>query len=131
MKKLFITLAALMCLGCGATMAKTVDGKQVTQVKEWSVNNGKKTLDQVTKYDNSGNKVEEIDYDKAGDQKGRVTYKYNAAGKCIEEQHFDKYNKLEKTEKIEYNASGKKSSVKTYLPNGKLKNEHQFEYITK
>ncbi|MCQ2192717.1 MAG: hypothetical protein MJZ23_07675 [Paludibacteraceae bacterium] len=130
MRHTILTLAALLCLGCNAFAAKTIDGKKVTEVKEWVVNSGKKSLDHVSKYDKDGNKIEEIEYDKAGDKKSRTTYKYNANGKCVEEQHFDKFNKLEKTVKIEYNTAGKKSSSKTYLPNGKLKNEHVYEYIT-
>ncbi len=129
-KHLFIAFAALLSLSSNAFAAKTIDGKQITEIKEWIVNNGKKTIDEITKYDDKGNKTEVINY-KDGELKERTTYKYNANGKCIEEEHYDKFNKLEKTVKIEYNASGKKSSEKTYLPNGKFKGEHTFEYITK
>lgn len=131
MKNTLFTIATLLCLGVNAFAAKTIDGKKVTEVKEWAINNGKKSLDHVSKYDANGNKTEDIEYSKTGDQKERVLYKYNDKGKCIEEQHFDNYNKLEKTVKIEYNEFGKKSSVKTYQNNGKLKSEHTFEYITK
>ncbi|MBR6041250.1 MAG: hypothetical protein IKP37_01255 [Paludibacteraceae bacterium] len=129
-KHLFIALAVLLSIGSNAFAAKTIDGKQITEIKEWIVTNGKKTIDEVTKYDDKGNKTEVINY-KDGEMKERTTYKYNANGKCIEEEHYDKFNKLEKTVKIEYNASGKKSAEKTYQSNGKLKSEHTFEYITK
>lgn len=129
-KHLFITLAALIGIGSNAFAAKTIDGKQITEIKEWIVNGSKKTLDEATKYDEKGNKTEVVNY-KDGEMKSRTTYKYNANGKCVEEAHYDKFNKLEKTVKIEYNANGKKQSEKTYQPNGKLKSEHVFEYITK
>lgn len=131
MKSTLYTAAFLLLMGGNAFAAKTIDGKQVTEVKEWAVNNGKKMLDHHSKYDANGNKIEEIEYGKTGDQKERIVYKYNDKGKCIEEQHFDEFNKLAKTEKIEYNEFGKKQSIKIYQPNGKLKSEHVFEYITK
>lgn len=129
-KHLFIALALLSSIGSNAFAAKTIDGKQITEIKEWIVNGSKKTIDEVTKYDEKGNKIEVVNY-KDGEMKERTTYKYNANGKCIEEAHYDKFNKLEKTVKIEYNANGKKSSEKTFQSNGKLKSEHVFEYITK
>lgn len=131
MRNTLLSIATLLCICTSAFAAKTIDGKQVTEIKEWAVNNGKKTLDHVSKYDAKGNKVEEIEYSKTGDQKSRTVYKYNDKNKCVEEQHYNETNKLEKTVVIEYNEQGKKSSVKTFLPNGKLKNEHVFEYITK
>ncbi len=129
-KHLFIALALLSSIGSNAFAAKTIDGKQITEIKEWIVNGSKKTIDEVTKYDEKGNKIEVVNY-KDGEMKERTTYKYNANGKCIEEVHYDKFNKLEKTVKIEYNANGKKSSEKIFQSNGKLKSEHVFEYITK
>ncbi|MBQ0030143.1 MAG: hypothetical protein MJZ24_07675 [Paludibacteraceae bacterium] len=130
MKKTTILLTIFAVFFAANTFAaKTIDGKKITEVKEWVMKNGKKDrLDKVTKYDAKGNKVEEVEYNKTGDQQKRVTFKYNDKDKCIEESHFNENNKLEKTIKIEYNSNGKKSSEKSYFPNGKLKGEHVFEY---
>jgi hypothetical protein len=113
-----------------ASAQKKVNGKVLSEVKEWRMENGKKKIDHVTKYDAQGNKSEEIEYTKVGDQKSRTVYKYNDKGKCIEEQHFDEYNKLEKTVQFQYNEFGKKQSARILFPNGKLKSEKVYEYIT-
>lgn len=132
MKRCIIAVAAVFAFSFLAPVnaQKKIDGKVITEVKEWCVENGKKKIDHVTKYDAQGNKSEEIEYTKVGDQKSRTTYKYNEKGKCIEEQHFNEFNKLEKTIQFQYNEFGKKQSSKTLLPNGKVKSEKVFEYIT-
>lgn len=132
MKRCFLAIIVLLvsALSYSAFAQKKVNGKVLTEVKEWRMENGKKKLDHVTKYDVQGNKTEEIEFSKVGDQKSRTTYKYNEKGKCTEEQHFDEYNKLEKTVQFQYNEFGKKQSAKVLFPNGKLKSEKVYEYIT-
>ena len=131
MKRIILSFLALFMVASFTTVfsQKKIDGKLLKEVKEWSVSGDKKKLDHITKYNEKGKKVEEIEYNSVGDQKSRVTYKYNDADKCIEEQHFDEFDKLEKTLQFEYNESGKKSLQRTILPNGKLKNTKEFEYI--
>lgn len=124
-----ITLAVLL-FSIHTYAAKTIEGKRIVETKEWTVKDGKKQkIDHISRYDKNGNKTEEIEYNKTGDQKSRSTYKYNENGKVVEEQVYNEFNKLEKTVKTEYNEYGKKASEKTYYPNGKLKSEHIFEYI--
>ncbi len=132
MNKCFLALATLLLFSFAnpAAAQKKVNGKAVTEIKEWRMEGGKKKIDHVTKYDANGNKTEEIEYSKVGDQKSRTTYVYNEKGKCTEEKHFDEYNKLEKTVQYQYNEFGKKQSARTLLPNGKLKSEKVYEYIT-
>ncbi|MBO7506341.1 MAG: hypothetical protein J6T67_03040 [Paludibacteraceae bacterium] len=132
MKRCFLAIIVLLVSALTVTLSaqKKVNGKVLTEVKEWRLENGKKKIDHVTKYDAQGNKTEEIEYTKVGDQKSRTVYKYNEKGKCIEEQHFDEFNKLEKTVQYQYNEFGKKQSARTLFPNGKLKSEKVYEYIT-
>lgn len=132
MKRCFLAVAAVFVFSLFVPVhaQKKMNGKVVTEIKEWRMENGKKKIDHTTKYDAEGNKTEEIEYSKVGDPKSRTTYKYNEKGKCIEEQHFDEFNKLEKTVQFQYNEFGKKQSAKTLLPNGKLKSEKVYEYIT-
>ncbi|MCQ2232005.1 MAG: hypothetical protein MJZ30_09190 [Paludibacteraceae bacterium] len=132
MNKCFLALATLLLFSFATPAAaqKKVNGKVVTEIKEWRMEGGKKKIDHVTKYDANGNKTEEIEYSKVGDQKSRTTFVYNEKGKCTEEKHFDEYNKLEKTVQYQYNEFGKKQSARTLLPNGKLKSEKVYEYIT-
>lgn len=131
MKKIILSILALFVMASfsGVYSQKKIDGKLLKEVKEWTITGSKKKLDHITKYNEQGKKVEEIEYNSVGDQKSRVTYKYNESNKCIEEQHFDEFDKLEKTIQFEYNDHGKKSLQRTILPNGKLKNTKEFEYI--
>jgi tRNA nucleotidyltransferase (CCA-adding enzyme) len=108
---------------------KKFDGKKIKSVKEWRIEGKKKQLDQVTFYNEQGKKSEEINYDKVGDLKNRITYEYDENGKCVLEKHYDSYNKLEKTVTWEYHENGRKKIQYTYLPNGKLRNTKEFEYI--
>ncbi len=112
-----------------ASAQKKIDGKRIKTVKEWKMEGKKKSLDEITHYDEKGNKIEHIEYDNVGDQKRRTTFEYNEAGKCIKESQYDKYNKLEKSSTFEYFENGKKKSQSNYLPNGKLKSTKEFEYI--
>lgn len=132
MKRCFLAMIVLSVsvFFSTASAQKKVNGKVLSEVKEWRMENGKKKIDHVTKYDAQGNKSEEIEYTKVGDQKSRTVYKYNDKGKCIEEQHFDEFNKLEKTVQFQYNEFGKKQSARILFPNGKLKSEKVYEYIT-
>lgn len=132
MNKCFLTLVTLLLFSfiIPANAQKKVNGKIVTEIKEWRMEGGKKKIDHITKYDAEGNKTEEIEYSKVGDQKSRTTFSYNEKGKCVEEKHFDEYNKLEKSVQYEYNEYGKKQSAKTFLPNGKVKSEKVYEYVT-
>jgi len=108
---------------------KKIDGKRIKEVKEWKIEGKKRTLDQITYYDEKSNKTEEKEYNSVGDLKKRVTYEYNESGKCVKESYYDKYNKLEKVVTFEYLEGGRKKSQSTYLPNGKLKHTKEFEYI--
>ncbi|MCQ2218411.1 MAG: hypothetical protein MJZ33_08020 [Paludibacteraceae bacterium] len=132
MKVKFLSLVAISLLfSFSALGQKSFDGKIVTEIKEWKIEGKKKFLDQVTKYDDKGNKTEEIEYSSNGDMRSRVTYEYNAKGKCTKETHYDETNKLKKTVTFEFHENGKKKSQSTFLPNGKLKSTKEFEYVLK
>ena len=59
MKKTTILLTIFAVFFAANTFAaKTIDGKKITEVKEWVMKNGKKDrLDKVTKYDAKGNMI--------------------------------------------------------------------------
>jgi hypothetical protein len=128
--KLNICLVSLCLLfSVSVSAQKKIDGKRIKEVKEWRVEGKKRVLDQVSRYDDRSEKIEEIEYNSVGDLKRRITYEYNEAGKCIKESHYDKYNKLEKTVTFEHFENGKKKLQSTFLPNGKLSHTKEFEYI--
>lgn len=127
--KINICLVSLLLLFSFSVSAqKKIEGKRIKEIKEWRVEGKKRTLDQVTYYDEKSNKTEEIEYNSVGDQKRKVVYQYNE-GKCIKESHYDKFNKLEKVITFEYLEGGRKKLQSNYFPNGKLSHTKEFEYI--
>lgn len=128
-KVLGLVVISFLC-SMSLSAQKNFDGKTIQEVKEWKIDGKKKTLDGVTKYDDKGNKVEEIEYDSDGKMRERVVYEYSGK-KCSKESHYDESNKLKKTVAFEYHENGKKKSQSTFLPNGKLKSKKEFEYILK
>ncbi len=130
--QLFITTLVIAILLPASMQAqkKEKDGKKLTEEKEWVIERGKKTLDHVTRYNEKGKKVEEIEYASYG-QKERITYEYNEAGKVSKKTYYDDRDKLEKTVVPEYDSNGVKIKETIYLPNGKVKSVKEFEYIYK
>ena len=100
-------------------------------VKEWNKdakgNNG--WLDHVTRYDDQGRKIEEIEYATYG-QVSRVLFYYENAtvGKVTKEEVYDARNKVTRIRLYEYNADGTRKTQYNYLPSGKLYSVKTFEY---
>lgn len=101
-------------------------------VKEWNTDaKGKRRwLDHLTVWDESGLKLEEIEYAVYG-QRERVTFEYDAYGKCIRENVYNDKNKLYRIRKYEYNEEGRKKIQFNYNPDGKLFSTKVFEYSYK
>lgn len=131
MKVNYLGLVIFSLLSSSAVAQKMFDGKTIMELKEWKIEGKKRVLDHHTKYDEKGNKKEEIEYLSNGDMRDRVVYEYNENGKCVKETHYDEFNKLDKTVTFEYHPNGKKKKQSTFYPGGKLKNTKEFEYILK
>lgn len=101
-------------------------------VKEWNTDaKGKrKWMDHLTVWDETGLKLEEIEYAVYG-QKERITFEYDAFGKCIRENVYNDKNKLYRIRKYEYNEEGRKKIQYNYNPDGKLYSTKIFEYSYK
>lgn len=134
MKKNAILLFVLFAFVCGTISAQTTQDKREKRknltVKEWNTNANTKTrfLDHVTKYNDKGQKIEDVEYANYG-QKSRVTYEYNDAGKCVKEVEYDGKNKPVRIRKFEYYPDGSKKKQYNYNPSGKLETIKEFEYI--
>ena len=132
MKIKILLLAILVGLGFSLS-AQTTDKRERKKnltVKEYKLKTGSKTprLDDITRYDANGLKVEEIEYSSDGSQKSRVVYEYDAKGVCTRELVYDYKNKIQKIRKIEYNADGTKHKIYVYSPKGNLETTRTFEY---
>lgn len=130
--KLFSFL--LLLLFAGTLSAQTTQEKREKRknltIKEWNTNAATKTkfLDHITKYNDKGLKVEEIEYANYG-QKSRVTYEYNENGKCVKEVEYDAKNKPVRIRKFEYYPDGSKKKQYNYSPTGRLETIKEFEYL--
>ncbi|MCQ2280104.1 MAG: hypothetical protein MJZ49_04800 [Bacteroidales bacterium] len=108
---------------------KPTTSKAVT-VKEWKTpaSTGVRFLDEQTKYNAKGQKVECIEYANYG-QKSRITYEYDDKGNCIKHVVYDSKNKVVRIRKFEYYEDGSKKRQLNYAPSGKLVSTREFEYI--
>ena len=129
MKKTLILIAILLFSTATFAQSKTSSGKTVT-VKEWktSAKTGTRYMDEMTKYNAKGQKIEQIEYANYG-QKSRTTYEYDAKGNCVKHVLYDSKNKVVRIRKFEYYEDGSKKKQYNYDPDGKLVSTREFEYI--
>lgn len=129
MKKTLILIVILLFSTAIFAQSKTSSGKSVT-VKEWktSAKTGTRYMDEMTKYNAKGQKIEQIEYANYG-QKSRTTYEYDAKGNCVKHVLYDSKNKVVRIRKFEYYDDGSKKKQYNYDPDGKLVSTREFEYI--
>ena len=129
MKKTLILIVILLFSTATFAQSKTSSGKSVT-VKEWktSAKTGTRYMDEMTKYNAKGQKIEQIEYANYG-QKSRTTYEYDAKGNCVKHVLYDSKNKVVRIRKFEYYEDGSKKKQYNYDPDGKLVSTREFEYI--
>lgn len=129
MKKTLILIVILLFSTATFAQSKTSSGKSVT-VKEWktSAKTGTRYMDEMTKYNAKGQKIEQIEYANYG-QKSRTTYEYDAKGNCVKHVLYDSKNKVVRIRKFEYYDDGSKKKQYNYDPDGKLVSTREFEYI--
>lgn len=106
------------------------EGKKNLVIKEWNTDARTSTrwLDHITRYDDNGYKLEEIEYAQYG-QKWRSTFEYGENGKIAMEVEYDEKDRPKVIRKYEYNSENKKIRQFNYSPNGKLQSTKIFEYI--
>ena len=132
---LFVLLAALSLPGFAqsrlneATLAKREARKNLV-IKEWNTDAKSKTkwLDRVTKYDEQGRKIEEIEYNQYG-MAWREVYEYDpVVDKISKETKYNAKNKAILVRKYEYDEDGTRKKQYNYSPNGRLLTIKVFEY---
>ena len=133
MKKIILILfCSVLCVAVafGQSDGKKESRKNLT-VKTWKTPvKGTKYLDHVTKYDEKGRKVEEIEYT-GSSMKARCTYEYDANDRVVREVVYDEHNKAYRIHKIEYNSDGTKKRQLNYNAKGNLLSIREYEYIRK
>lgn len=106
--------------------------KKNLTIKEWNTNKETKTkfLDHVTVYNETGQKLEEVEYANYG-IKTKIVYSYDENKRCIQQTEYDGRNRIVEFKKFEYNPDGTKKKQITYSAKGKVTSEKEFEYIYK
>ncbi len=134
MKKIVLFFACL-CLCLFVVSGQSESKKELRKnstTKVWKTPvKGTRYLDEVTKYDAKGRKVEEIEYTSNGSLRARCTYEYDANDRVVREVVYDDRNKPFRIHKIEYNADGTKKRQLNYTAKGNLLSVKEYEYIRK
>lgn len=117
---LIVTATSLAVNAQTKKQIKDLDIKSTT-IWEYDYSSGKesKKIASVEKYNNAGNVVEYIDFDKSGKQKERIVYEYNENNDIVKETYYDDNSKPDKSYKYTYQGRLRKTKEK-YDSNGKL-----------
>ena len=129
-----IILVFTFCLIVFSAYGQKKKSVQMHKIKSTTVYNedsektkGKAVLDFYTKYDESGNTIEEIEYDANGKIKSHMLYEYDDDGNKTKEIFLNPDGTKDKV--IEYKYSeGLRVERITYLPNGKIKSKKKYVY---
>jgi hypothetical protein len=92
-----------------------------TTIIEYDYSSGKenKHTESIKRYNNQGDIIERIDFNKSGKQKERIVYKRNKNFDIVEEIYYDKDDRIEKTYRYIYDGRLKTTKEK-YDSNNKL-----------
>jgi len=90
-------------------------------------NNGKQVKESFERFDESGNSVEEIDYDKKGIEENHILSEYDDDGNKTKETFLKENGSKEKIIEYKYK-DGLKTERTVYLANGKIKSKKKYVY---
>jgi len=114
---------------------RELDIESITEVEaDYEDSNGKEIMRFVTVYNERGNVIKEMDYDKSGKLTEIISYEYNIDDDKIKEVHYKPNNKVLKTytygyekglltERKEYDESNRLISRNTYKYENGLRTE--------
>ncbi len=88
---------------------------------------GKVMVESVTRYDQAGNIIEEIEY-KEGKVDKHFTYKYDAAQNKIQEIELDPSGKKVKISEYKYNSSNLRTEKIVYNGNNQVLSKKTYKY---
>jgi hypothetical protein len=132
--KHFLTIATLTFLVVIPVMSQKKKSIQANKIKSTTVmqedyekNNGRSVKEAYTKFDESGNVIEEIEYDDYGKEKLHVQYEYDDNDNKTKEIFINPKGVREKVIEYKYE-DGLKTEKIVYLPNGKIKSKKKYIY---
>ncbi len=114
-----------------AQSRKERDSLGITEKKfievDYMDSNGKEQLERVERYDDTGEMIEEIDYNSDGKVKLHIQYVYEN-DLLVKEIYLDHKGKLEKYFVYTYDADGLKVSKKNFDAKDKIYKEKRYRY---
>ena len=118
---LFLALLSVNVFSQSKKEVKKFKIKSSTTIVSESIDGKEKTrTDSYQKFDNSGNVLEEIEYNKDGSFKKKESHKYNKNNDNIEDVIYDEKGNVQKKTMTEYNMNKDKTSETVYDGNGKF-----------
>jgi hypothetical protein len=93
-----------------------------------SDNDQKKYKRTTWKFNSSGDKTEEVEYDAAGNVTKKTTYAYNAKGNRLFEVEYDGAGKMIKKTAYSYDNKGLRTEKKVYGPGDVLEKHVKYTY---
>jgi hypothetical protein len=132
MKKLLIAfLVIVFSLSLYGQKKKNVQSHKIKSTTVYNAdfedNDGKQVKESFERFDEAGNTVEEIEYDKKGVEKKHILSEYDDDGNKTKETYLKPNGSKEKTIEYKYQ-DGLKTERTVYLSNGKIKSKKKYVY---
>ncbi len=103
--------------------------ESVTEIEvDYEDSNGKETVRFETFFNDRGNVIKELDYDKSGKLTEIITYEYDVDDNKIKEVHYKPNNKVIKTNTYSYK-KGLLTERKEYDENDRLISRNTYKYV--
>jgi hypothetical protein len=126
-----LTLSVIVALPLFSQKKKSIQANQIKSTtvyqEDYEKNNGRSVKEFYTKFDESGNIIEEIEYDDYGKEKNHTLYEYDENDNKIKEISLSPKGAKEKVIEYKYNEGFKTEKI-VYLPNGKIKSKKKYVY---
>ncbi len=132
--KVIVTISLIICLigdnlySQSRNEVRDLDIVSVTEVEvDYEDSNGKEIMRFKTFYDERGNVIKEMDYDKSGKLTEIIIYEYDVDDNKIKEVHYKSNNKVFKTNTYSYK-KGLLTERKEYDENNRLISRNTYKY---
>lgn len=130
----YLSIFAISILISLPVFSQKKNNEQLKKIKTTTVfeedfekNNGRQIKESFTKFDLSGNIIEEIEYDEYGKVTLHMQYEYDKDGNKTKEIYYNSKGTIDKTWVYSYE-NGLKKEKHVYKSNGKLKSKKKYLY---
>jgi hypothetical protein len=128
---IYIFIIVFFTIPLQAQKKKSIQANKIKSTtvlnEDYEKNNGRSVKESYTKFDESGNIAEEIEYDDYGKEKKHIISEYDDSDNKIKEIYINQKGVKEKVIEYKYE-EGLKTEKIVYLPNGKVKSKKKYVY---